>query len=58
MASSSGLRGEAWKVASALTATPSMAAPWKESVMTAAAEAMTRELEALGYDALTYYQMD
>lgn len=25
---------------------------------TEAAEAMTRELEALGYDALTYYQMD
>lgn len=53
-----GLRCFDWKIGNHTRWVFSVPIPGQGNRRTEAAEAMTRELEALGYDALTYYQMD
>lgn len=57
-AKAAGLGVFSWKVGNHTRYVFSVPIPGQGNRRTEAAEAMTRELEALGYDALTYYQMD
>lgn len=57
-AKAAGLGVFAWKVGNHTRYVFSVPIPGQGNRRTEAADAMTRELEALGYDALTYYQMD
>lgn len=57
-AKAAGLSCFPWKICGKTRWVFSVPIPGQGNRRTEAAEAMTRELEALGYDALTYYQMD
>lgn len=57
-AKAAGLGVYAWRFGRRTRWVLSVPIPGQGNRRTKAAEAMTRELEALGYDALTYYQMD